>query len=124
MEFKSKYLIILSAIIVSFLGISLFVYAKTIDLIKGPQIIIESPVNMSSMSKEIISIEGKVKNASSILLNGRKIYTREDFSFNEKLLLSEGYNIITVEASDRFGRIQREVLELFLNKNNYVSKKN
>ena len=45
-------------------------------------------------------------------MNDRQMFTDEEGEFSEKLLLSYGYNIITVKAKDRFGRETKKTLEL------------
>jgi len=81
-------------------------------LIAGPQIIIDSPKDNATLHESFKAIEGRGRNVTHITLNDRPIFMDEKGYFKESLLLAPGYNIITVKASDRFGRETREVLEL------------
>ena len=45
-------------------------------------------------------------------MNDRKIFIDQQGNFKEKILLSYGYNIITMKANDKFGRNTKKKLEL------------
>mgnify|MGYP000179512293 CR=1 FL=1 len=100
-------------------GIILFVVAifgyaffQARNIITGPTIKISSPENGSSLEESLVGIKGVAKNISRISMNGSQIFTDDKGIFSEKLLLSYGYNIITIKAKDRFGRDTKETLEL------------
>ena len=84
------------------------------NLVEGPQLTVTSPQNGSSFDKPLIAISGTAKNISFLTLNGNKIFTDESGAYNEHILLSPGYNIVTIEAQDRFGRIVEKTLQLTL----------
>ncbi len=97
------------SVIVIILGYGMF-QAK--NLIAGPEIEISSPANGTLVGESLIEIQGTAKHISFFTLNGDKIYTDEAGVFKEKILLSYGYNVMTLEAKDRFGRTVTETLEL------------
>jgi len=78
----------------------------------GPQIILASPQNGAVVSESEITIEGQVKNTQEITLNNRAIVMNETGHFSEKLLLSYGYNVLKLEARDRFGKKVEQELQL------------
>lgn len=78
----------------------------------GPKITILSPTNGSAVAESFITIHGQTKNTSLITLNERPISIDEHGQFNEKILLSYGYNILTMSASDRFGKKTTKTLQL------------
>ena len=82
------------------------------DLAEGPRLEIISPLNGSSSHDALINIQGTAQNISFLTLNGNKIFTNEAGSYDEKILLSPGYNIVTLEARDRFGRTVTKELQL------------
>lgn len=93
-----------------------YAYYRTKDLIAGPIITIESPAMIGTVHSSITEIQGRIKNANQVTLNDRKIYVNEAGEFREKLLLAEGYNIISIKAEDRFKRKTSQKLELlFIN---------
>lgn len=97
-----------------FIVITIFGYAsfQAKDIILGPIIEIHSPQNGMSVEESLVEIKGKVKNISYISMNGNQIFTDDNGIFSEKLLLSYGYNIITIKVQDRFDREVEKKLEL------------
>jgi hypothetical protein len=82
------------------------------DLMAGPELAITYPANGTVATTSLVDIKGVAKNISFLTLNDDKIYTDEAGIFEQKLLLSYGYNVMTVEAKDRFGRVRKETLQL------------
>ena len=78
----------------------------------GPIITIHTPENGSTLTESLVTIKGVAENISHISLNDRSIFIDEEGRFQEKLLLSYGYNIMTIKAEDKFGRKTEEILEL------------
>ena len=97
------------------IGILGYTYFQTQNLIMGPIIKINEPKNGVVINNSAIEVTGVTKNISGISLNGRQIFIDESGVFKEKLLLSSGYNIITLQAEDKFGRETKETLELVYN---------
>ncbi|MCH7597968.1 hypothetical protein IID27_02945 [Patescibacteria group bacterium] len=94
-----------------------YVWVKSSDFIEGPVIIIHTPLS-GETSDSLILITGEARHINNITLNDRKIFVDEEGLFSEQLLLSVGYNIITIEVGDRFKRTVRETIELVLMENN------
>ena len=92
--------------------IVLYTYSKSADFLEGPIIIIHIPENGITVNRSLIEIRGTAEHISHISLNGKKIFVNEEGLFSEQLLLSPGYNIITLEARDRFDREVKKSLEL------------
>lgn len=78
----------------------------------GPRLTIDSPLSGLSTSTSLLSIEGRASNISYLTLNGAKIFTDERGYFKERILLSYGYNIVTLSATDRFDRTVTKSLQL------------
>lgn len=85
---------------------------KAKSLVEGPDIGIISPLNGATSTESMIELSGFAHNISFLTLNGDKIFTDESGAFKEKILLSYGYNIMTLEAKDRFGRTAQKTLQL------------
>ena len=100
-------------IIVCIVGYSLY---QAQNLIKGPQISIDYPLNGSTIDTSAISIKGRAHNVAYISLNDRQIYVDEYGMFDEELLLGPGYNVWKLEAKDKFGRIVSKKIELVFRK--------
>ena len=81
-----------------------YIYTQSITYLRGPQLIIHGPINGISTSDIQTTVSGNARNVSFITINGRQIYANESGDFTEKLLLNSGYNIITINVTDRFNR--------------------
>ena len=100
----------LIAIFVLFIAGYAFYQSK--NLREGPRLSIDTPINGALATTSLITVAGTAQNITAISLNGRAIYIDETGHFEEKLLLSYGYNIITLSAKDKFGRTVTKKLEL------------
>jgi hypothetical protein len=84
------------------------------NLIFGPSIEIWSPVTKELNTNEnIITIKGNVKNATFLRVNGRAMTVDVDGNFSEKLLLTPGFNVINIQAVDRFKKEEGETIKIF-----------
>jgi hypothetical protein len=84
-------------------------------LIMGPRVNIVSPQDGSSVSGQVVTVEGTASNVAWLTLNGRQIYTDESGHWTEKLLVAPGLSIMTVTARDRFGREIEKSIQIVLN---------
>jgi hypothetical protein len=69
----------------------------------GPEVI-TNITDGQTFLKQSITLEGTTEHTVELLVNNRSIILADDGSFAEPLLLSRGYNIIVIEARDRFGK--------------------
>ena len=98
-----------SAIVLIILGYS---YYQTKDYLKGPILELIEPANNSTHYQNDVTIKGYAKNISYISMNGRQIFTDQSGQFSEKILLSEGYNIIDISTEDKYERKNQKILKL------------
>ncbi len=112
MEHKTKKLLTLGLGI--FVGISILSYSlwRTKDLMGGPQLIVTYPRNGSTIENALLTIRGEAKHVAGFTLNGRTIYADQSGRWEETILLSYGYNLLTVRGKDRFGRTIEKSIEL------------
>lgn len=99
----------LSAIVI----ILSYTWSRTSNIIRGPRLFVTSPLENSLVHEPLITIEGGVERVAHLRLNDGKIFADSQGHFREQLLLSPGYNIIKLEASDRFGRQVNQLIFLF-----------
>lgn len=83
-------------------------------IIQGPVIEIYGPENGATFTQALIEVEGRAKNISFLNLDDRPIYTDKTGYFKEKILLSPGYNVIKIDASDKFKKYTEKRLYLVL----------
>lgn len=112
MERTPKLIIGVSVIILVVLGLIAYAYLQSREYLRGPVIAIMEPEGGSISTTSRITLRGSSKNISFLTLNGRQIFTDEQGRFRESLFLSDGYNIMTLEAKDRFGHSVEKRLEL------------
>jgi len=80
-------------------------------ILSGPQITIQSPSTTTAQDSSV-NVQGIVKNVSVVTLNDRMIPVDQDGQFKEKVLLYPGYNVIKLEAKDKFGASVTKELQL------------
>jgi hypothetical protein len=83
-------------------------------IIKGPSIEIFNPKSGATYSQTLIEVEGMAKNVAYLNMNGRPIFTDKNGYFKEKFLLSPGYNVIKLDAEDKFKKYTEQKLEIIL----------
>ena len=116
MQQSGKALIKISVVVLIITGIIGYSYYQSRNLIKGPQVALSTPTSGSTVANPLVAIKGTASNISFISLNNRQIFVDKNGNFNEELLLSPGYNMWTIEAKDKFGRIVSKKIELILKK--------
>lgn len=94
----------------------LFIIYKSTYRIAGPEVEIISPL-FTNTTEKIIYIEGKALNAQTLSINGYLTPQNTEGLFQKPLILSLGYNIIVVEAKDRFGKIKKLELPIYYKPN-------
>ena len=105
---QSGFNIRLFVVIVSVLLLVSYGIFNARNLIIGPTIEIFSPERDMETEENILTIKGVVKNVAFISIGGKPIFIDKEGSFEEKLLLSLGSNIIEIRARDRF---KKEILK-------------
>lgn len=103
---------ILVIIFLVIVGYSLF---QARFIIMGPRITVTYPQDGETVPGNVFTMEGTARNISWLSLNNRQIFTNEDGHWDEKLVVREGINTITISAKDRFGREVVENIRVVLN---------
>ena len=106
---------LISTLILLIIGYALF---NSRLFIKGPQLIIESPSDGTSITERKINIKGVTLNTNFISINNRTISIDEQGNFDVPLLLQDGYNQVLIRAHDKFNRQVTKTLHLVYNSNN------
>lgn len=84
--------------------IAAYALYQTRDLIFGARLQVTSLTDGTVATEQLLTIEGRMKHAAAITINSNEIKTNQEGYFSEKILLSPGYNVITISARDRFGK--------------------
>lgn len=84
------------------------------DYIRGPRIIIESPLNGYSTTTPAIVVIGRGIHTNNLSVNGAQTPVDLEGNFRAQLILAPGYNIIKVTAKDNYERVEEKTLEIVL----------
>jgi hypothetical protein len=79
------------------------------NLIIGPTIEVFSPTENTETGENVITVNGRATNITFISINEKPIFVNKEGLFDEKLLLSPGFNNIEIKARDRF---KKEILKI------------
>lgn len=101
--------IIIGALII--LGYSYFVIS---DFVRGPGIVIDSPVSGYPTTTPAIVITGHTIHSNNLSINGSQTPVDLKGNFRSQLILAPGYNIIRVTAKDNYKREVEKIIELNL----------
>ncbi len=77
-------------------------------ILSGPEIIINSPKDGSTLQETLFTVSGSTKNVTHMSINGKKITMNTDGKFSETLITPDGYGIILIEGKNRFGKTTKK----------------
>ncbi len=105
---------ILKSVLLLLAGAALLTYAavEARAYLAGITITVRTPESGTTVHQPLISVAGEIANAAFITLNGRELLTDEHGQFKERLLVSPGYNLFTIAAEDKFGRMKERKIEI------------
>jgi hypothetical protein len=83
-------------------------------LITGPKIVLSSPQSGESFDNGFIKISGTAIHTQSVSLDGGPLLTDQNGHFQTSLTLPPGDAILTLSATDRFGRTISEQRTVFV----------
>ena len=83
-------------------------------LIKGPSISISFPMDNASFPGGIVVIRGSAPHAAQLTLDGAPIIHEENGEFSSTLTFPRGASLLTLAATDRFGRRVTETRTIFV----------
>ncbi len=86
-----------------FIIIIIYAYSRSSNLIFGVKIKDINIADGTKVENSILEVKGNAKNAIFITLNGREISIDQSGNFNETVALLLGYNVINIQARDKFG---------------------
>ena len=107
-----------TAIIIAVVLIVVYGMFNARNIIIGPEIEIISPNPESETTENLVIIRGVAKNVTFLSLNNRAIFMDQEGNFKEKLLLSPGFNIISLYGRDRFKQEVTEEFKIYYKQSN------
>jgi len=99
--------------------IALFGYGtlQARHLLAGPSITITIPSNYTTFSDGFVTIEGMAENTENLSLNGGLLPIDEKGHFQKTVVYAKGGGILSLTATDRFGRTVTEQRTIFITSN-------
>lgn len=89
-----------------------YAYFRSRDAIWGTTI--QASVSDGAvLESQLLTLTGSAPHSMRFTVNGREILLDKNGDFIDTLLLQDGYTILTLEASDRFGRTKSKVIRLY-----------
>ncbi len=83
-------------------------------LLTGPTLVIASPLDNESYPSGIVSVSGVAKRAASLTINGMPALPNTDGNFRTVLTFPHGGSILTLRATDRFGKTVTATRNIFV----------
>lgn len=99
-------------LVLLFVFIAGYTVFNTKLIIRGVNLVVLGIENGESYKKGSLDITGNANKARHLLVNGRELNITQEGDFSDTLVLLPGYNIITVSAEDRFGKITKKTFEV------------
>ncbi|MES2416423.1 MAG: hypothetical protein V4504_01865 [Patescibacteria group bacterium] len=114
MNQDAKKIIKISSLAFLFLFIILYAFFRSKDLIFGVHIKNVNIVDGVKLETNILTVTGNAKNAVLLSLNGREISIDQNGNWNETIVVLPGYNIVKINAKDKFGHTDEKNYKLML----------
>lgn len=105
-----------SALGILFLFVILYGFFRSQDLIFGVKIKDVNIVDGQTFTENVVNIAGNAKNAVNLSLNGRSVSIDKAGNFSETVALLSGYNVVSIEATDKFGNSDSKNYKLIYKK--------
>ncbi len=87
---------------------------KAWPLLSGPSLSISSPAPYASLPDGYLTIAGTAKHTESLIINDGQVFIDQEGRFSKTLLMPAGGAILTLTATDRFGRSTTERRSVFI----------
>ena len=85
--------------VVLFLAIGIYTYRNMKYVFSG--VTVEARIEKAEKESNLFNLNGNAKHANFISINGREISIDKNGDFKEKIVLPDGYSIITIFARDK-----------------------
>jgi uncharacterized protein YfaP (DUF2135 family) len=83
-------------------------------LLSGPSLSIDIPSNYTTFPDGFVTLSGTTNNTQTLIVNGGLLPIDEEGRFEKTLVLAQGGSILSLTATDRFGRSVTERRTIFI----------
>jgi hypothetical protein len=87
---------------------------KALPLISGPRIVLSSPAEGQAFPDGSVEVKGTAVHTENLALNGAPLLIDEHGRFDTTLTLPRGGAILSLTATDRFGKTERMTRAIFV----------
>ncbi len=87
---------------------------KALPLLSGPEITITSPLEGQSFTDGFVAINGTAKHTENLSLDGTPLLIDEQGHFSTLFVLPHGGAILSLTATDRFGKTETARRSIFV----------
>ncbi len=98
--------------IILIIVIIIYFSSRIFNFIRGPKIVIFSPLPGQIIKSDTYNIIGNIQNAKTIKINGKKINIDDKGDFKEEIIIKSPYTLIVIYAVDKYGKEKEETLEV------------
>lgn len=96
--------IVLGVFILFLILVVWFFYWQISFLIRAPELEVSQPLTDITVKEEVFEIIGKTNSSAYLTVNGQEVYIDKEGGFKNLIELSEGVNIIEIQAQNRFNK--------------------
>lgn len=90
-------------------------FFRSYDLIHGITLTVSGIPEDGIAHDPYLPLSGKAKNAVLLSLDGRPITVSKAGDWQDAIILSKGYNVISILARDKFGKETKQDYQVMLN---------
>ncbi len=91
-----------------------FVGMKLYPLVHGPDVLLSTFKDGANLDNPMVSVSGKALYTKNLMVNGNPLALSPDGSFSETIVLNPGYNVVSLQAKDQFGKVSTHDYALML----------
>lgn len=107
--------IILVVFILFLIAVGWYFWKEIRFLIEPPELEVSQPPTDITVNQENFEITGKTSPVAYLTVNGQEIYIDKRGNFKKEISLSDGINIIKIEAKNRFGKTNTIIRRIIYN---------
>jgi hypothetical protein len=94
------------------LGLFGFIGYNVKDIVIGAPLSVRMVKDGATVADPYLPITGNARHAQQVHINGRQVPIDQEGNFSDGVILSPGYNIVTITQKDRFGNQKEKVVHL------------
>ena len=103
--FTAKKILRLGSIILLCVIIVGYAVFRSRDLLFGIRLTVTGVTDGATVTDPVLELAGGARHANEIRIDNQVIPLSEAGSWHDSLILAEGYNVVSIRVTDKFGRV-------------------